>query len=65
MIIARELINTIAMMTMIVPIDPYSTLYRPKLLTNTEKISEESMHRNVVMSVPGECNLHFFLTEGA
>ena len=63
--IARELIKIIAMMTMMVPMDPYSTLYLPKLFTKTENKREDKIHRKVVAMVPGEFNFHLCFTEGA
>ena len=50
---------------MIVPIDPYNTLYRPKLFTKTEKPTDDSKHRKVVVMVPGDASFHFLSTDGA
>ena len=48
-----------------VPIEPYRTLYLPKLFTKTENPKEERMLKNVVVIVPGEISFHLFSTEGA
>ena len=50
---------------MMVPIEPYSTLYLLKLVTKTEKANEDKMLRKVVVRVPGEVNFHCFSTDGA
>ncbi len=48
-----------------VPIEPYKTLYLPKLFTNNEKPIDEMMLRKVVVMVPGEFSFHLFSTDGA
>ncbi len=50
---------------MMVPIDPYKTLYRPKLFTNAEKTMEASMLKKVARMAPGELSFHLFCTAGA
>ena len=52
--IANELIKVMAMINITVPMDPYNTLYLPKLFTKIAKSMEDNMQRNVVAMVPGE-----------
>jgi hypothetical protein len=57
----RELMKIRIMKTIIVPIDPYSTLKRPKLLRNEENPMVDKMLRKVAMMAPGVTSFHRFL----
>ena len=50
---------------MMVPMEPYSTLYLPKLFTNIENPTEDNTLKKVVVIVPGVISRHLFSTEGA
>ena len=61
----RELIKIRIMKTIIVPIDPYNTLKRPKLLMNVENPMVDRMLSNVAITAPGETSFHGFVVDGA
>ena len=59
-----ELIKISAITIIMVPIEPYNALYRPKLFTNAEKPRVAIMLNVVAKITPGELNLHLFCMEG-
>ena len=61
----RELINTSIITTIIVPMEPYSTLKRPKLVTKAEKPIVDKMLKKVAIMAPGETRLHRLSVDGA
>ena len=50
---------------MMVPIEPYKTLYLSKLFRNAEKPSVAIILRDVAMIAPGDTNFHRFCIAGA
>ena len=61
----RELININIMKTIMVPIDPYNTLKRPKLFMKVENPIVDNMLRKVAIIAPGDTNFHRFVVAGA
>src|ERR1700676_3927834 len=60
-----ELKYTKIMMIRIVPMDPYTLLYVPNLLTQIEKIKVSRIISAVARVVPGENKRHFSFVAGA
>ena len=50
---------------MMVPIEPYNTLYLSKLFRKAEKPSVASILKNVAIIAPGETIFHLFFIAGA
>ena len=60
-----ELIKINVPNAMMVPIDPYKTLYLSKLFRNAEKPNVVRMLKNVAIILPGVINRHLLCIDGA
>ena len=61
----REFIKITIIKNIIVPIEPYNKLYRPKLLVNVKKSRVERILRKVAITAPGVRSFHLFVVDGA
>ena len=60
-----ELIKINVIKTIIVPIEPYNTLKRPKLFMNVEKPIVDKILRKVAITAPGDISFHRLVVAGA
>jgi hypothetical protein len=60
-----EFKNIMIIITMMVPIEPYKTLYQPKLFTKIVNPMVTSILKKVSMVAPGEASFHRLVVDGA